>query len=100
MTDAMTPDTRMVTDAEAAESSHGSVRRQTWTAEGRGERIVCTHCNEDWPCLATRLLADRERWMALAENDGHSAEQEGWHHWPELRADCAGCKLLKEAHGE
>ncbi len=87
----------MVTDREAAGSYHFSMRRQTWTATGKGERTVCIHCNEDWPCLAARLLTDREVLLALAD----MLETRCW--------KCPTCapgpgdearKLLKEAHGE
>ncbi len=82
----MTPDTRMVTDAEAKAWQRGLERNLR-----RRPEIVR---NGDFNALR-RLLADRGRWMALAEMvDAAEDADESFPYVLEAR------KLLKEAHGE
>ncbi len=86
MTDAMTPDTRMVTDAMAAEWGEDSASR-FFVADGR----------------VRRLLADRGRWMALLTGLLPAVECP-WEEDGTCTSD--NCmkeearRLLKEAHGE
>ncbi len=78
----MTPDTRMVTDAEAAEM-------QAHIMANSDDAVA------DYMDMAECLLADRERWMALAKMvDATEDADESFPYVLEAR------KLLKEAHGE